>query len=136
MGLLNEILKGVGGNALTSEHHNMLFDTVAGMISNPQTGGLQGLLESFKQKGLGDVASSWVSTGQNLPVSSAQVQQVLGQGQIQQIAQKLGLDSSQVSEGLSKLLPEVIDKLTPKGSIPSEDLLGEGLGALKKLFGV
>lgn len=136
MGLLNEILKGVGGNALTSDHHKMLFDTVVGMITNPQTGGLQGLLEGFKKNGLGDIASSWVGTGQNLPVSPTQVQQVLGQGQIQQIAQKMGVDSSHVSEGLSKLLPEVVDKLTPKGDIPPEALMGGGLNTLKKLFGI
>jgi uncharacterized protein YidB (DUF937 family) len=136
MSLLNEILKEVGGNTLTSEHHSMLFDTVVGMITNPQSGGLQGLLESFKKKGLGDIFSSWISTGKNLPVSPGQVQQVFGQAQIQQIAQKLGLDPSQVSEGLSKLMPAVVDKLTPKGDIPVEDLLGGGLNALKKLFGI
>lgn len=136
MGLLDDILGGGSGNTLSAEHHNNLFDTVVGMITNPQTGGLQGLLENFRQKGLGDIASSWVSTGQNLPVSPAQVQQALGQGKIQQIAQKMGVDPSRVSEGLSKLLPEVIDKLTPKGNIPPEELLGKGLSSLKKLFGI
>jgi uncharacterized protein YidB (DUF937 family) len=136
MSLLNEILQEVGGNTLTTEHHSMLFDTVVGMITNPQAGGLQGLLESFKNKGLGDIFSSWISTGKNLPVSPDQIQQVLGQGQIQQIARKLGLDSSQVSEGLSKLMPQIVDKLSPKGEIPPEDLLGEGLNTLKKLFGI
>jgi uncharacterized protein YidB (DUF937 family) len=106
------------------------------MISNPQSGGLQGLLEGFKQKGLGDVVSSWISTGKNQPVSPNQVQQALGQGQIQQIAQKLGLDSSLVSQGLSKILPQVVDKLTPTGSLPAEDKLGEGLSSLKNLLGM
>ena len=135
MGLLNDLLQGIGGGALTSENHSQLLDTVVGLISNPQTGGLQGLIETFKKKGLGDVAASWVSTGQNQPVSSAQIQQVLGKGQIQQIAQKLGIDPAHVSEGISQLLPQVVDKLTPKGSIPVESLLGEGLNALKKIFG-
>ena len=135
MGLLAQILQGVGGGALSADHHSALLDTVVGMISNPQTGGLQGLLEKFRQNGLGDVASSWVSTGQNLPVSPAQIQQVVGKGKIQRIAQSLGIDPSHVSEGLSKLMPEVVDKLTPKGEIPPESLLGDGLSALKKLLG-
>lgn len=135
MSLLGDLLQSVGGGALTPENHSQLLDTVVGMISNPQTGGLQGLVESFKKKGLGDIAASWVSTGQNLPVSPDQIQQVLGKGQIQQIAQKLGIDPAQVSQGLSQLLPQVVDKLTPKGNIPVESLLGEGLNALKKIFG-
>lgn len=135
MGLLSQILQGVGGGALSSQDHNALLDTVVGMITNSQSGGLQGLLESFSQKGLGDIASSWVSTGQNLPVSPAQIQQVMGKGQIQQIAQSLGIDPAHVSEAISKLLPEVVDKLTPKGNIPAESLLGDGLSTLKKLLG-
>lgn len=137
MGLLDRILKGIGGgNALSAEHHNALLDTVVGMLSNPQSGGLQGLLETFKQKGLGEVAGSWVSTGKNLPVSPDQLQQVMGSGKIQEIAQSLGIDASKVSAGLSKILPQVIDKLTPQGSVPGQDALGEGLESIKKLLGV
>jgi len=135
MGLLNDILKEVAGGALTPEHHNQLFDSVVGMLTNQQTGGLPGLVESFKKKGLGDIVASWISTGQNLPVSPDQIQQVLGRGQVQQIAQKMGLDTGDVAQALSKLLPEVVDKLTPKGTIKPEDLKGEGLNVLKQLFG-
>jgi uncharacterized protein YidB (DUF937 family) len=39
------------------------------------------------------------------------------------------------ADTLSKLLPQVVDKLTPKGDIEPSDLLGEGLNALKKSFG-
>jgi uncharacterized protein YidB (DUF937 family) len=34
------------------------------------------------------------------------------------------------------LLPQIIDKLTPNGQVPDNDLLQQGLGLLKgKLFG-
>jgi uncharacterized protein YidB (DUF937 family) len=135
MGLLNDILKEVAGGALTPDNHNQLFDTVVGMLTNPQSGGLPGLLENFKKKGLGDIFASWISTGQNLPVSPAQIQQALGKGQVQQIAQKTGLGKSDVADALSKLMPEIVDKLTPKGTIRPEDLKGEGLNVLKQLFG-
>jgi len=134
MGLLGDILKQVAGGSAAPEQHNVLLDTVLGLITNPQSGGLQGLLENFKQKGLGDIFSSWISTGQNLPVSPAQLQQALGKGQIQQIAQKAGLSQEDAAQALSRLLPEVVDKMTPKGTIQPNDLMGEGLSALKKLF--
>ena len=136
MGLFDRILKGTGGDVLPAEHHNALLDTVVGMLSNPQSGGLQGLLDTFEQKGLGEIVGSWVSTGKNLPVSPDQLQQVIGSGKIQEIAQSLGIDASKVSAGLSKILPQVIDKLTPQGSVPGQDALGEGLASIKKLLGV
>lgn len=139
MGLFNSILNGLGGggsgSGLPAEHHNALLDAVVGMVSNQQTGGLQGLLQSFAQNGLGDIASSWVSTGKNLPISPAQLQGVLGSGKIQEIAQSLGLDESKLSAGLSQILPQVVDKLTPQGNVPGQDMLGEGLASIKKLLG-
>ena len=75
------------------------------MLSNPQSGGLQGLLDTFKQKGLGEIVGSWVCTGKNLPVSPDQLQQVMGSGKIQEIAQSLGIDASKVSASLSKFCP-------------------------------
>ena len=76
--------------------------------------------------------SSWISTGQNLPVTGDQIQQALGQQQIQQYAQKLGSSSQEVSGGLASLLPEIIDKLTPDGKVPAQDSLQQTLSALVK----
>lgn len=54
-------------------------------------GGVGGLLEAFQNGGLGEIASSWVSTGSNLPVSADQLQNVLGAEQIGAIAQQFGM---------------------------------------------
>ena len=140
MGFLDSIFKALGGggsaSGLPAEHHNALLDQIVGMLSNPQAGGLGGLLQAFKDKGLGDIVSSWVSTGKNLPISPEQLQGVLGSGKIQQIAQQLGIDPSKVTAGLTKVLPQVVDKLTPQGSVPGQDALSEGLASIKKLLGV
>jgi uncharacterized protein YidB (DUF937 family) len=105
------------------------------MISNPQSGGLQGLLQTFQQKGLGDIFSSWISTGQNQTVSPSQVKHALGGEQIQQLAEKAGLSVGEVSQAVSKMLPEIVNKLTPNGNIEAGGLVDEGLSALKKLLG-
>ena len=47
------------------------------MIQN-QPGGLQGLVQSFHDKGMGGLVSSWISSGPNPPISGDQVHQVLG----------------------------------------------------------
>jgi len=133
MGLLDELVKGMAGKVLGGGgQQNPLLDIVMGLLSNPQTGGLSGLVETFTKKGLGGAMSSWISTGQNLPVTGDQIQQALGQQQIQQYAQKLGSSSQDVSGGLASLLPEIIDKLTPDGKVPAQDSLQQTLSALVK----
>ena len=135
MGLLDGMGKGLLGKILGGgSSQNPLMDIVLGLITNPQTGGLQGLIQTFKDKGLGDAMSSWISTGENQPVSGDQIQHAMGGNFIQQIAEQLGSSKSEVSGGLANLLPDIIDKLTPNGKLPESDQLSQGLEMLKKNF--
>ena len=135
MGILGEMVKGLLGKVLGGgSSQNPLMDIVMGLITNPQSGGLQGLIQTFKEKGLGDAMSSWISTEKNQPVSGDQIQNALGGNLIQQIAEKLGSSKSEVSGGLANLLPDMIDKLTPNGKLPEGDQLSQGLKMLKKSF--
>ena len=61
MGLLDSILSSATGG--TGLNHPGLLDAVTSLIHNPDTGGLAGLVENFRQKGLGDAVASWISTG-------------------------------------------------------------------------
>jgi len=133
MGLFDSIAGQVLGSlsGSSASQHAGLVGAIESMLNSPQVGGLSGLIAAFEQKGLGGVAASWVGTGQNLPISPEQLQAVLGSEQVQAIAQKLGLSSQEVSGHLAELLPQVIDKLTPSGSIPQDGgELGGLLGAL------
>lgn len=133
MGLLDQIVKGLAGKFLggSAGTQNPLLDIALNLLTNPQTGGLGGLVETFKSKGLNDVMSSWVSTGQNLPISGKQIQDVLGSDLIQQFAKKLGASNQDVSGGLANLLPGLIDKLTPTGQLPERDTFEQGLKMLR-----
>ena len=108
------------GKALSSvlgNSSNPLAASVLQMINN-QPGGLGGLIQTFQQKGLGELVNSWVSTGQNLPISADQIQQALGNDKLQEIAQQSGISAESVSSHLSSLLPALVDKLTPDGQVP------------------
>ena len=89
MGLLDD-LENKAVTGIFGSTSSPLAAAVLEMISN-HPGGLPGLLESFHEKGLGEIASSWVGTGQNLPISSEQIGQVLASDQVQQLAAKAGL---------------------------------------------
>jgi uncharacterized protein YidB (DUF937 family) len=99
------------------------------MIQN-HPGGLNGLVQSFHQNGLGGLVNSWTSTGENQAATAAQIQQVLGSDRVQALAQKLGVSPEAAGSTLAQLLPTVIDKLTPNGSVPEQSNLlqmGENL---------
>jgi uncharacterized protein YidB (DUF937 family) len=87
-------------------------------------GGLTGLVSMFTQGGLGHLVSSWISTGQNLPISASQITQVLGSQQLNQLAAKAGLSPQAAGAGLAQLLPSLVDRLTPDGKLPE---VGGGL---------
>lgn len=82
-------------------------------------GGLGGLLEKFQQGGLGNVTNSWIGSGQNQPVSPNQVGSALGSNTIKTLAQQSGLSEDELTKQLSKVLPGVVDKLTPSGRLPT-----------------
>lgn len=88
---------------------------VVNMVKDPQTGGLEGMLQQFRQKGLGDTVDSWVGKEANKAISPEEIQKVLGQSRIGEIASKFGISPQEASQKLAQILPKVIDKLTPGG---------------------
>lgn len=116
-----------GQEATPSPGQKSLLGSVLGMIGG---GGLNSLLDGFRQKGLGETVQSWIGTGANEPVSSEQIQASLGEKKIEEIAQKVGLSKEDTAGGLAQLLPQVVDKLTPKGKLPD----GAGLTSMLQSF--
>jgi uncharacterized protein YidB (DUF937 family) len=106
-------------------------EAVLAMLTSGEGGGLGNLVQTFQNNGLGDVISSWIGKGQNLPISAEQIQQVLGNEQIQNLASRFGISTENLSATLAEQLPGVIDKLTPDGAIPEGGLLAQGLEFLK-----
>ena len=90
--------------------------------------GLGGLIKQFQQKGLGDAIDSWVNTGTNKNVSSGQVSQALPRDVVDELARRTGLSRDQVVGELAKMLPNVVDRLTPDGRLPTQAELQRLLG--------
>jgi len=123
MSLLDTAL-GMLGNAQqrSGDTQGNLVQAALGMLSQTQNGGgLQGLIGAFQNAGLGEVIASWVGTGQNLPISSEQIQQALGGGHLNQLAEASGLSHSDAAGGLAAILPGLIDQLTPNGQVADVD---------------
>ena len=135
MGLLDLAESFLGGGQDGGDLRAKLLQAAAGLIQN-QPGGLQDLLGRFADAGLGQQATSWVSTGANLPIDPGQVTQALGAEQVEAIAQQAGVPAEHASSGLAALLPSLIDQLTPDGQVPGAGTLQQGLaGLLGKFLG-
>ena len=135
MGLLDSLTQ-IAGQAMSSgQGQNSLLQVVLGMVQNQQ-GGLGGLVQAFRNNGLGEVAASWVGKGENMPISGDQLQSVLGSDMVSGLASKFGMSSEQLSGQLSQMLPQVVDKLTPNGEVESDGGLdmGKAMGMLQGLF--
>jgi uncharacterized protein YidB (DUF937 family) len=126
MGLLDN-LESMAMNRVASS--NPAASEILAMIQN-HPGGINGLVQAFHQNGLGGLVNSWTSTGANQPATAVQMQQVLGPERVQAMAQKLGISPEAAGSTLAQLLPTVMDKLTPNGTIPDQSSLlqmGESL---------
>jgi len=144
MGLLDGLLGAMGGDGQqtqTDDPKARLIQAALSMLTN-QSGaggadaggisGLDGLLNQFHNAGLTDVVQTWIGNGQNQAVSPDQVQQALGGGQLEQLAQAAGISPDEAASHLSEILPGLIDKLTPNGQVPAA---GGGLGNLAGILG-
>jgi uncharacterized protein YidB (DUF937 family) len=92
-----------------------------GAAGGALSGGLNDLLRQFQQNGQGDKAESWINRGPNKPVSPPELEQALGEERIAWLMQETGLPREQLLAGLSRELPQAVDRLTPEGRIPSEE---------------
>ncbi|TGV77385.1 DUF937 domain-containing protein, partial [Mesorhizobium sp. M00.F.Ca.ET.158.01.1.1] len=78
------------------------------------------LLDKLKNAGHGNVADSWVGTGQNQSINPNELGNAIGPQVIREIAQRTGLDEQELLKQLSAALPGIVDKLTPNGQVPQQ----------------
>ncbi len=100
--------------------------------SAPSGMDLSGLLDKFKDSGLGDQVGSWLGGGKNKPVTPEQVTQALGADRVEQLAKQAGVSANQEADGIAKALPQLVDKLSPQGQLPDPSSFQNALG---KVFG-
>jgi uncharacterized protein YidB (DUF937 family) len=108
MGMFDGLLGGIVGAGLVSIVSDVL----------EKHGGVQGVVSQFEKNGLGATVQSWVGTGPNQPVSSDDVQRVLGPDLLKQLSEKSGVSIQELTQKLAHVLPQAVDKLTPDGTIP------------------
>ena len=150
MGLLDNLgaiagqLGAAEGTAGTADPKAALIQAVLGMLVHGNQpgglggsggiGGLGGLLQRFESAGLGPQVASWIGGGPNAAISSDQVKAALGDGPLRTLAEHAGLDEDEAATHLSSLLPQMVDKLTPNGTVPASPVQSDSLAGAVETF--
>ena len=82
-------------------------------------GGLGSLIEKFQKGGQGPTMDSWIGNGPNKPIQPGQLQNTLGNDTLSNLAGQAGISKDELLAQLSQALPEIINKLTPNGRLPT-----------------
>jgi uncharacterized protein YidB (DUF937 family) len=137
MSFLNDLLGGQGQVGQSASAGSLI--SVAGQLID-RAGGVQGLVATLQQNGLGGAVQSWIGSGANQPVSGDELGQALQNGGlgsvVEEAASRMGVDPNDLLGKLSQVLPHAVDHLTPDGQVPDA---GQGggfnLGMLEGLAG-
>lgn len=103
--------EGIDGDMISSGLQSLLGDE-GGNVN------IGNLVSSMSQSGdMGDIVSSWLGDGDNMPIDVNTVSQMFNSDQISGFASQLGLDSSSASSLLADVVPNMIDQSSRGGSL-------------------
>ena len=140
--MLGNILGSVASSILNNGNNNQSVAIQLIQVLLQSQGGIEGIIKRFQESGLEGILKSWISTDENnQPISANQVVEVVGQENMSQAAEKVGVSEFDASNLLAEYLPKMVDMLTPNGQLPDlnnlnvNDLMAQAAkGMLGKLF--
>jgi uncharacterized protein YidB (DUF937 family) len=130
-GFLGQMLGSIMGGQQGSQPN-----AIAGILQQvlaSDGGGVSALVSRFEAAGLGAHAQSWVSEGENMPVSAEQVGQVFSPDQLQGWASQAGTTPDKLQAVLAEALPHAVNHVTPGGQVPEANAMPD-LSALMSRF--
>jgi uncharacterized protein YidB (DUF937 family) len=126
--ILESALKGLAGQtgqtgqqeASPASLPDILAQALAQVLSKTDLGSLGGLVQQLAHSGLASQVASWLSNGDNLPVSIDQLRNALGNRNLAQLANQFGLPADELLRHLANHLPGAIDAVSPKGTLAKD----------------
>jgi uncharacterized protein YidB (DUF937 family) len=117
MSILDTVLAAAEQHSdVNQQQHTSLVQSAMQMFGNHA--GLSGLLQNAESQGMGHIVQSWIGSGANQSIAPQQVQGLLGEDRLNQLASRAGIPPAIASAALSRILPVLVDRLTPNGKLP------------------
>ena len=137
-----ELIQNNSDDATTSLDMDSISSAIGGLLQGSDGNlDLSGIMSSLSNGNLSEIVNSWLGNGENMPIDTDQITQLLGSDKVEEFASSLGLSFDSASQALSDALPQVIDKATAgEDNLVSQmlDQVGGVDGAMdmfKKMFG-
>lgn len=89
------------------------------LVAEERTGGPEGFVNLFQHAALGDVVSSWFGGKEGRTITPAHLETVLGPSRIDTLAASSGLSRGAALSVLAFVIPKVVGRLTPGGTLPT-----------------
>jgi outer membrane protein OmpA-like peptidoglycan-associated protein/uncharacterized protein YidB (DUF937 family) len=118
MGILDSVVSEVGNEfGMSTSSSSSVLSGLLSFITQ-QEGGLGGFLDRFRRAGVGNTVASWLN-GETKAIAPDAVETALGRDTISGIASKAGLSFSSAATAIAFMLPRLIQRLAPGGTVPS-----------------
>lgn len=112
-----------------------LIPIVLGYIQ--KNGGLSGVLAKFQGSELASKAQSWINNDTaNDGLNPQDVVELFGKDEINRVCQQTGAGQTQVCQGIAKLLPQVMNDLTPNGNLATESEANAEINQILQQVGI
>lgn len=134
--MVEKILGLLLGRAGKGAQSNLL-GALLPMLVDGGGGGLDlgSILGKLQGGGMGTKVDSWMGSGGNEALSAREARRVIDQSDLEALARSAGVSKRQAADGLGRLLPDMVDKLSPDGKLLEGDELNKGVGDLKAALG-
>lgn len=119
MGILDMLTSVMAARAAKDLDPAVIPVILSEVLGDGREGGLSAIVARLHQGGFGDQVNSWIGTGSNLPISAQQLQDLLGNATVRQLATRFGIPVDQLSTVLAQVLPAAIDRASPDGTLPA-----------------
>jgi uncharacterized protein YidB (DUF937 family) len=133
---LSGLMSGLGGGAggAGGTDPSAALAGLSGAVADE--GGLDALVGKLRDAGMGDAVDSWIGGGPNQQVDPQALGAALGDDEMQRLSAKSGLDIGALLPLMAAFLPQIINMLTPNGTVPEGGLNGAAQGGLGDLGGM
>ena len=112
---IGDLIRGAG-NCDPNNPQGGLMDLLSKGVSGTALGDI---LDRFRNAGVGSKVDSWVGTGANEPIEPKEVEAAIDEDTLTSLSMQTGLSRDELIARITKDLPEAVDKLTPKGELPT-----------------
>src|SRR5215469_7767721 len=114
------ILGSLGGALLAQFEGGNGPAAITTALESSGLGGLDGIVGKLKESGLEEHVQSWIGGAENLPITGEQLQAVLGDTHVQQIAAHFGIPVDEAMSLLAQHLPTAVDQAN-SGATPAQN---------------